>query len=106
MLHGLMAAALYLSLPGVLPVALPLLLVHGWLRRPACHDVLIVTDGEHFSLPLDNRFGLRLTAASGSGPGWISLVFRDRPLSQLLVLRDQVDAAGWRRLRLALGNSD
>jgi len=105
-LHALIAAALSLSFPRAVTLVLPVVLLHAWFRRPRRCDVLIVTDGDCFSLPLDSRFGLRLSPASTGGPGWISLIFPDRPRSQLLVLRDQIDAAGWRRLLLALGKSD
>jgi len=104
-LHGLTGAALWLcagypGLPG-----LPILLLHGWLRRPRRERQLLVSDSRCFCLPLEGRFGLALTAASQAGPGWVSLFFSDQPRVGLLVLRDQLDRDGWRRLNLALPRS-
>jgi hypothetical protein len=101
-LHGLTGAALCLSagVPGL--AGLPILLLHGWLRRPVRERRLLVRGNSCCCLPLEGRFGLTLTTASQAGPGWVRLVFSDQPRKGLLVLRDQLDRAGWRRLNLAL----
>jgi hypothetical protein len=105
-LHGVVGLALYLSFGLPALAGLPALILHFRLRSPDSVRILIVSDGSIFCLPQEQRFGLRLTAASRQGPGWFSLVFSDRPGSPLLVLRDQLDDSGWRHLRLALHHSD
>lgn len=105
-LHILIGSALWLALgvPGLL--ALPVLIGHLILRWPPAGPTLMVCDRVSFCLPLEGRFGLRLMAESRSGPGWIRLVFSDRPGVGVQILRDQLDSAGWRCLQLALRESD
>jgi hypothetical protein len=105
-LHGVVGLALYLSIGLPALAGLPALILHFRLRQPGSVRVLIVSDGSSFCLPLEQRFGLSLSAASRQGSGWFSLVFSDRPGTPLLVLRDQLDASGWRHLRLALRHLD
>ena len=68
-------------------------------QRP---KLLVVSLGARFALPAEQRFDLALTSASRAGPGWLELVFSDRPEAGLLLIRDQLDASAWRRLRLAI----
>jgi hypothetical protein len=90
----------------VSPVAglagLPLLALHSRRNRPGGCPPLALTATGRFALPAEGRFDLALSTASRTGPGWLSLVFTDKPNSRLLLLEDQVDASTWRELRLAI----
>jgi hypothetical protein len=74
--------------------------VHARRRNPVRGALLVVSDGPRFALPVDGRFNLSLSASSRCGLHWAELVFSDRPRERLLVLRDQLDARDWRRLKL------
>jgi hypothetical protein len=80
--------------------AAPLIGLHALRRRPAVCTSLAVTADGRFALPEEGRFDLALAPASRSGPGWLILVFADRPGRRMLLLRDQLDAVAWRSLRL------
>lgn len=83
--------------------ALPLLALHGVIRRPPpAPPVIEITPGGRFALPDENRSDLTLGRESRSGPGWLRLSFVGRPGQPLLLLRDQVDAAAWRLFRIAI----
>lgn len=102
-LHVVIAFAVFLASASAGIVALPLLALHGLARRPAPPPVVIeITPDGRFGLPDENRSNLTLTRESRSGPGWLRLSFADRPGQRLLLLRDQVDAGGWRLLRIAI----
>jgi hypothetical protein len=83
-------------------VAVPLIWLHARGRRPTVCAALAVTADGRFALPDEGRFDLALAPASRSGPGWLILVFADRPGHRMLLLRDQLDAPAWRALRLAV----
>ncbi|MDX1561868.1 MAG: hypothetical protein R3305_03035, partial [Gammaproteobacteria bacterium] len=57
-----------------------------------------------WSLPLDGHFGLGLGPRTRFGALWVRLVFDDPAVPPVLLLRDQLSAANWRQLRLALRN--
>ena len=105
-LHILVGSALWLAFEVAALPALPVLVLHLILRQPPAAPPLMVCDQASFCLPLEGRFGLRLTAASRCGPGWMRLFFSDQPRAGVLILRDQVNSAGWRCLQLALRESD
>jgi len=89
------------TLPAGIAVAL-LLCILACRRREASATVIRVTPDGRFHLPDENRSNLALAAGSRTGPGWLQLSFADRPGQPLLLLRDQVDAAAWRVLRIAI----
>lgn len=81
---------------------LPLLAFFALRHRQASSTVISVTPDGRFTLPNENRSDLTLTRESRSGLGWLQLSFSDRPGERLLLLRDQVDAPGWRVFRIAI----
>jgi hypothetical protein len=81
---------------------MPLLALHFFRRRPASGTGLAMAVDGRFALPAEGRHDLVLAAGSRAGPGWLLLVFTDRPDRSLLLLKDQLDAPVWRRLRLAV----
>jgi len=103
-LHALVASALLMTNPLWLAAASPLLALHAWRRRPVTVRLLVVSGGR-FALPAEGRFDLTLLPAAGIGACCARLVFSDRPESPRYLIRDQLDAAGWRFLRLAIVES-
>ena len=96
------AAAMFMVSP---PLGILVLLIELWrgLRRaPDRRSLLIVSAGARFAMPGEGRFDLALAPGSREGPGWIELEFTDRPGVRTTLLRDQLDAADWRRLGLAI----
>jgi hypothetical protein len=85
---------------------LPLLVVHASLRDPRWSGLVIVSPGQRFAVPAAGRFDLALDASSRFGLFWAELVFAGPEPLRLLVLRDQIDARAWRRLRLAIAESN
>ena len=81
---------------------LPALAWHYRRFDPVCGGLLIVSRGSRFALPLAGRFDLRLAGATRVGAFWAELVFRDRPRSHFLILRDQLAEPEWRQLSLIL----
>ncbi len=103
-LHGLVGLSLIMTNPVAAVLGAPLVAWHAAARRPARPPLLVVS-GRRFALPAEGRFDLALTPRSRAGSLWLSLSFDDCPGRPLLVLRDQLDAAGWRRLNLAVAES-
>jgi hypothetical protein len=86
--------------------ALGALAVHAFVRRPAACLATIVcrTDGR-FDLPGIGRTGLALGMNSVVTHAWVKLALADGGATlHILLVRDQVDDATWRRLlaRLAI----
>ncbi len=100
-LHGLIGAALLMANPLVAAAALPLVVWHARRRRPESPG-LIVISGSRFALPAAGRFNLVPGPGCRAGSHVVELVFTDRPRSRVLVLRDQLGAPEWRRLRLSV----
>lgn len=85
--------------------AVPVLLLgFGWFRRAGRHRsrLLVVSAGARFALPVEGRFDLALSPASRSGPGWQLLVLGENPATEMLLVRDQLDATARRRLEIAI----
>jgi hypothetical protein len=101
-LHVSLALSAFMVSGPVGIVALPLIALHGRLRRPAEPSVIQVTPGGRFGLPEEFRFDLAIAPGTREGPGWLLLEFSDRPGRRLLLLRDQLDADAWRELRLRI----
>lgn len=108
LLHLLLILAALMANPPVFPGAAWLLAVglHYRLRFPVRGALLLVGPDGRFALPAEGRFDLALDGASAVSDCWAELVFRDRPRSRLLLLRDQVTDSDWRLLCLALTERD
>jgi hypothetical protein len=85
-------------------LAVPVLAWHCIRRKPVSAGLLLIC-GRRFSLPAAGRYDLAAGRDSLAGRFWVELVFDGDPPARLLVLRDQLDAQGWRRLRLAVAES-
>lgn len=100
-LHLLVALSLFTLWPLLGWAVLPLLLWHFRRHRPQGGNLLLLLESGRVALPDEARFDLPLTRGTTAGSGWIDLVFR--PGAHRLILRDQLDPADWRRLRLFIG---
>jgi hypothetical protein len=86
-------------------VGVALLAALAWHYRrfyPVRGALLIVSPGPRFALPAAGRFDLELAESTSVGAFWAELVFRDRPKSRFLIVRDQLEEPDWRRLSLIL----
>lgn len=104
-IHGLAGVSLLLTEPALALAGMPVLVAHAWLSRPRSTPLIVIT-GRRFALPAEQRYGLTLAPSARLGGCWAELVFTDMLGARVLVFRDQLDAAGWRRLRLAFLESD
>ena len=86
-------------------IGILLLVVHFCRRHPVRSLLLVISPGGRFALPAAGRFDLTLCPSTRLGRRWAELVFSDFPRERVLVLWDQLDAADWRRLRLACARS-
>jgi hypothetical protein len=101
-LHLLLGATAWLLGPAIAAGALPVLLLHAWRRRPQSTGLIVLT-GRRFGLPAEGRFDLEPAAGTRAGAWCLALVFPDQPRARLVVVRDQLTAADWRQLQLAIG---
>jgi hypothetical protein len=74
----------------------------AWRRRPAPPPLIVQGPEAGWGLPQAGLFDLSLTRATRFGSLWAELVFDDPRAPRILLLRDQFGAADWRRLQLAL----
>lgn len=99
----LILAALMANPPPAVGVSLlPVLAWHYRRFNPVRGALLIVSPGGRFALPVAGRFDLELAGSTRIGALWAELVFRDRPKSRFLILKDQLEEPDWRRLSLIL----
>lgn len=77
--------------------------VHGILRRPRGPALIVRHADDTWSIPEWSRHGLRLARGTTWTTWWVELVLTGggRPI-RALVLKDQLDAEGWRRLQLTV----
>lgn len=64
--------------------------------------MLLLVQSGTVALPVESRFNLPLQGGTRIGAGWIDLELGHG--SRLLILRDQLDRADWRRLGLFVGS--
>ena len=104
--HGLLAATVC-ALDLEAAAALPLLIIvagHGFVRRPRSPGLIVRHADDTWSIPARGRHGLRLARGTTWTTWWVELVLSGgggRPIRALL-LKDQLDAEGWRRLQLTV----
>jgi hypothetical protein len=106
LLHAVVAAAvlaLYLSWPPAL-FALPAIVAHAVVCRPAAAPRLQVGPQRRWSLPERSLHGLMLAAGSTYTANWVDLVLQHESgrVARVLLVRDQLPAEDWRRLQALL----
>jgi hypothetical protein len=81
--------------------------IHGIAAFPGNVDVLVLASDGTWSLPRRQLFGLRLAGGSNWGAWWAELVLAGPQLRvRVLLLRDQLPAEDWRRLQVAMRESN
>jgi hypothetical protein len=101
-----LCAVLVAGLPGDIAIAAAgILAASAACERPRGYSgTLICRADGRFDLPDEGRANLTLGAASTLTQRWARLVLVDRSATvTILLLRDQLDDAGWRLLSAQLG---
>lgn len=81
--------------------------LHGIARFPRTTDLLVHAQDGTWALPERGLFGLRLAPGTAWGNAWVDLVLRGPGRRvRLVLLRDQFPAEDWRRLQVAVRESD
>lgn len=104
-LHAVVATALLMTNSAPALGALPLLAWHGLARRPRRRSPagsLLLIAGGRILRPAALRPDIAAGPGSRAGRFIVELEFAGERPARELILRDQLDARDWRRLRLAI----
>jgi hypothetical protein len=93
--------------PAIAGALLTAVALHGIVRFPRATERLIQARDGSWALPSRGLAGLRLARGTAWGDTWVDLVLAGSGRRvRVLLLRDQLGAEDWRRLQVAVRESD
>lgn len=93
--------------PEIAGVLLAAVVLHGIARWPRAAERLVRSQDGTWALPARGCFGLRLAQGTAWGNAWVELVLAGPGRRvRVVLLRDQLAAEDWRRLQVAVRESD
>jgi hypothetical protein len=108
LLHAVLAfSALLLDLaPIPAAFALASIAAHAIVRHPRTPRLLVLQCDGTWAVPERGWHGLRLAPGTSWTTWYVELVFDTPAGARIVVLKDQLDAEGWRALQLAVREHD